>query len=241
VLRPGPTTFCDLAGSLAPWRRMKGFATLAIAAVVSVTAATTHAAAPHRTGIARLTVAQRHEIKSAGEWHKGCPVWMSQLRVLSYRYYGFDKQTHIGQIVVNMEVAHPLAKVFGKLYRLRFPIRDGAFASTYGPNPDQSGDVTASFECRDAAASPCSKSSTTHNWSMHAYGEAVDLDPRENPYVGCGMTRDKTARSYRNRSWHRPGMVTPAVRRAFASVGWGWGGSWVGSTKDYMHFSVNGH
>jgi hypothetical protein len=76
---------------------------------------------------------------------------------------------------------------------------------------------------------------------MHAYGEAVDLDPRENPYVGCGMTRDKTARSYMNRSRHRPGMVTPAVRSAFASIGWGWGGSWVGSTKDYMHFSLNGH
>jgi hypothetical protein len=55
------------------------------------------------------------------------------------------------------------------------------------------------------------------------------------------MTRDKTAISYMKRSWHRPGMVTPAVRSAFASVGWGWGGSWFGSTKDYMHFSVNGH
>ena len=219
---------------------MKSIATLALAAVVSVTAATTHAA-NHGTGIARLTPVQRHAIKAAGEWHRGCPVWMSQLRVLSYRYHGFDKETHIGQIVVNERVAHPLAKVFAKIYRLRFPIRDGAFSSVYGPHPWKSGDVTASFECRNAGASPCSSSTTTHHWSMHAYGEAVDIDPRENPYVGCGMTRDKTARSYRNRSWHRPGMVTPAVRAAFASIGWGWGGSWFGSTKDYMHFSVNGH
>ena len=219
---------------------MKSVAAIALAAVVSVTAATTHAAT-RDTGIARLTPDQRHDIKAAGEWHRGCPVWMSQLRVLSYRYYGFDKQTHIGQIVVNEAVARPLATVFAKLYRMRFPIRDGAFASTYGPHPDESGDVTASFECRNAAASPCSGNATTHHWSMHAYGEAVDLDPRENPYVGCGMTRDKTALSYLNRSRHRPGMVTPAVRRAFASIGWGWGGSWFGSTKDYMHFSINGH
>jgi len=219
---------------------MKSIATLALAAVVSVTAATTHAA-NHGTGIARLTPAQRHAIKAAGEWHRGCPVWMSQLRVLSYRYHGFDKETHIGQMVVNERVAHPLAKVFAKLYRMRFPIRDGAFSSVYGPHPWKSGDVTASFECRNAGASPCSSSTTTHHWSNHAFGEAVDLDPRENPYVGCGMTRDKTAVSYMKRSWHRPGMVTPAVRRAFASIGWGWGGSWSGSTKDYMHFSVNGH
>jgi hypothetical protein len=219
---------------------MKIVATVVFVAVLAVAAATAHAA-PQGTGAARLTAAQSQDIKAAGEWHRGCPVSMSQLRVLSYRYYGFDHKTHLGQIVVNAKVAEPLATVFAKLYRMRFPIRDGAFASMYGPHADQNGDVTASFECRNAAASPCSSKSTTHNWSMHAFGEAVDLDPRENPYVGCGMTRDKTARSYLNRSWHRPGMVTPAVREAFASIGWGWGGSWFGSTKDYMHFSINGH
>lgn len=219
---------------------MKSIATVLATAVLSVTAATTNHTAQH-TGVARLTPAQRHAIKAAGEWHHGCPVWMSQLRVLSFRYYGFDRATRIGQIVVNQEVAHPLARVFGKLYRLHFPIRDAAFASTYGPHPDRSGDVTASMECRDAVPSPCSGGTSTHHWSMHAYGEAVDLDPRENPYVGCGMTRDKTALSYLKRSRHRPGMVTPAVRRTFASIGWGWGGSWFGSTKDYMHFSANGH
>jgi len=219
---------------------MKVLAVAVLAAVLSTTAATTRAAT-RSTGIARLTPAQRQAIKAAGEWHHGCPVWLSQLRVLSYRYYGFDRQTHIGQIVVNHEVAYPLATVFAQLYSLRFPIRDGAFTSMYGPHPHPNGDVTASFECRAAAASPCSSSSRTHSWSMHAFGEAVDLDPRENPYVGCGMTRDKTARSYMIRSRHRPGMVTPAVRQAFASIGWGWGGSWIGSTKDYMHFSINGH
>jgi len=76
---------------------------------------------------------------------------------------------------------------------------------------------------------------------MHAYGGAVDLNPTENPYVGCGMSRDKRGRAYLDRSRLRPGMVTPAVVRAFASIGWGWGGGWSGSTKDYMHFSATGH
>jgi hypothetical protein len=76
---------------------------------------------------------------------------------------------------------------------------------------------------------------------MHAFGLAVDLNPRENPYVGCGQSRDPAARSYRNRSRHRPGMVGRRVVAAFRSIGWGWGGAWTGSTKDYMHFSSNGH
>ena len=219
---------------------MKAIVVVLLTAALSVTAATSHAATA-QTGVARLTQSQQHAIAAAGEWHRGCPVWMSELRLVSYRYYGFVKATHSGEIVVNQKVAYSVAKVFDKLYRMRFPIRDGAFSSVYGPHPWKSGDVTASFECRNAGASPCSSTTTTHHWSMHAYGEAIDLDPRENPYVGCGMTRDRTAVSYMKRSRHRPGMVTPAVRRAFASIGWGWGGSWFGSTKDYMHFSVNGH
>ena len=43
-----------------------------------------------------------------------------------------------------------------------------------------------------------------------------------------------------DRSRVRPGMVTGSVVAAFRSIGWGWGGSWSG-TKDYMHFSANGH
>jgi hypothetical protein len=76
---------------------------------------------------------------------------------------------------------------------------------------------------------------------MHAYGLAVDLNPVENPYVGCGQTRDRRARRYRDRSRHLRGMVTRQVVAAFASIGWGWGGSWSGNTKDYMHFSSTGH
>jgi hypothetical protein len=34
-----------------------------------------------------------------------------------------------------------------------------------------------------------------------------------------------------------PGSV---VVQAFAATGWGWGGNWSGSVRDYQHFSVSG-
>ena len=80
----------------------------------------------------------------------------------------------------------------------------------------------------------------TGTWSQHAYGLAVDVNPSENPYVGCGQSRDPTLRRFRNRSRHLKGMVTPRSIQAFQSIGWGWGGSWAGNTKDYMHFSSTG-
>jgi hypothetical protein len=89
--------------------------------------------------------------------------------------------------------------------------------------------------------SPCTGGRGTGTWSNHAYGLAIDINPRENPYVGCGQSNDPTARAYRDRSRMRPGMIGGRTVRAFARAGWGWGGSWSGDTKDYMHFSHNGH
>ena len=137
----------------------------------------------------------------------------------------------------------PYARAFRKLHGLHFPIRHMRLADFYGPRRGRprDGDVTASFECRQAVPSPCTGGRGTGTWSQHAYGLAVDINPVENPYVGCGQSRDPRTRRYRDRSRHREGMVTRRAVEAFRSVGWGWGGAWAGNTKDYMHFSASGH
>jgi len=166
-------------------------------------------------------------------WHAGCPVPLSHLRLLTLSQWGFDGRVHTGELVVNARVAPPLVKVFRQLYALRFPIRR--------MDPvDNTGDDTAAFSCRRASPSPCPGTSGSGNWSMHAYGEAIDLNPIENPYTGCGITRERASIPYLDRLRHRKGMVTSAVVVAFRSIGWGWGGTWTG-VKDYMHFSSTGH
>jgi hypothetical protein len=201
------------------------------------------ALAPFQSSVQPLPQPVRAQLQTGGFWHKGCPVALSDLRLLTVSYRGFDGQAHTGQLVVNERAARPLAGVFGRLYRLRFPIRHMALADMYGPARDRpsDGDVSGSFECRQAVPSPCTGGRGTGSWSMHAFGLAVDLNPVENPYVGCGQSRDPAARRFFDRSRHRSGMVTQRVIAAFRSIGWGWGGSWAGNTKDYMHFSSSGH
>ncbi len=176
-------------------------------------------------------------------WRPGCPVSLPQLRLVTVSHWGFDGRVHEGQLVVNRDVAAPLTKVFRRLYQLRFPIRHMRLDDMYGPRRarPRDDDVTGSFRCRQSVPSPCVGGSASGRWSNHAYGHAIDLNPVENPYVGCGAVRDPRSRPYVDRSRLRKGMVTPAVVRAFRSVGWGWGGSWSGETKDYMHFSTTGH
>ncbi|MEA2310887.1 MAG: hypothetical protein QOE28_855 [Solirubrobacteraceae bacterium] len=199
------------------------------------------ALAPFHSSVRPLSSNTRSELRSGGYWHQGCPVALGDLRLLRVTHYGFDHQSHTGQLIVNRTATGPLSSAFRQLYALRFPIRHMRLADFYGTNRfNVGGDATASFQCRQAAASPCT-GGRTGSWSMHAYGLAVDVNPRENPYVGCGQSRDPAAQAYRDRANRRPGMVGSRAVRAFSAAGWGWGGSWAGSTKDYMHFSSNGH
>jgi hypothetical protein len=178
-----------------------------------------------------------------GQWHAECPVPLSELRVVTVPYVDFEGEKRDGQIIVHRDVAGPVEKVFRKLYTLRFPIRHLQLSDMYGPPraiPDDE-DVTGSFWCRDSVPSPCVGGTASGRWSNHAYGHAIDINPIENPYVGCGQVFDPRMRPYVDRSRLKKGMVTPAVVRAFRSIGWGWGGDWSSGTKDYMHFSTNGH
>ena len=201
------------------------------------------ALAPFHSSIEPLPQSMRTQLEQRGFWHRGCPVALSDLRLLTVSHRGFDRRTHSGQLVVNRTAAGPLSQAFRRMYDRGFPIRHMRFADFYGPRADRptDGDVTASFECRQAVPSPCTGGRGTGTWSMHAYGLAVDVNPRENPYVGCGQSRDPTAQSYRDRSARRRGMVGPGAVAAFRAIGWGWGGAWAGNTKDYMHFSATGH
>jgi hypothetical protein len=198
---------------------------------------------PFHSSARPLPAPVQKQLKAGGFWHRGCPVGLSGLRLLTVSHRGFDGRTHTGQLIVNRSAARPVARAFRKLHGLHFPIRHMRLADFYGPRRGRprDGDVTASFECRQAVPSPCTGGRGTGTWSMHAYGLAVDVNPVENPYVGCGQSRDPSAKPYFDRSRHRRGMVTPRAIGAFRSVGWGWGGSWTGDTKDYMHFSSTGH
>jgi hypothetical protein len=199
--------------------------------------------ASFQSSVTPVSAPVRAELKAGGFWHQGCPVALSDLRVLTVSHWGFDGRAHTGRLIVDGSAAGPLASVFRELYRLHFPIRHLSLADVYGPirGRPKDGDQSGSFECRQAVPSPCDGGTGTGSWSMHAYGLAVDLNPVENPYVGCGQSRDPAAAPYRDRSRHRGGMVTRRVVDAFRAIGWGWGGSWPGNTKDYMHFSSTGH
>jgi hypothetical protein len=151
-------------------------------------------------------------------------------------FWGFDDQRHTGELLLNASVARDVVQVFRQLYEARFPFEELRVSSRSELElpPTGDGNDTESFVCR-----PTTGSETT--FSQHAYGLAIDLDPFQNPYVKDDLVLPELASSYLDRDQVRPGMILPGdvVVRAFASIGWTWGGTWS-SLKDYQHFSQNG-
>jgi poly-gamma-glutamate synthesis protein (capsule biosynthesis protein) len=109
----------------------------------------------------------------------------------------------------------------------------------YGADNDRSlaANNTSGFNCRLVAGTP--------RWSDHAFGAAVDLNPVQNPYVVPGDVRPPNGAGF-SRLDRSPGAPIPdgaisqndLVVRAFARIGWRWGGDFA--YPDYQHFYAPG-
>ncbi len=187
----------------------------------------TQAALPPVGSIEAVTAADlRHSYRA------GCPVGPARLRTVRVSYWGFDGRPRVGRIVVASRVAPDVLAVFRILWSERFPLRRLRPVSAYRGSDDASmaADNTSGFNCRFVGG--------TKRWSLHAHGEAIDVNPVENPYVRGSRVEPPAGRAYLDRSRERKGMAlrNGVLVRAFTSVGWKWGASF----GDYQHFSTTG-
>jgi hypothetical protein len=204
------------------------------AAVAALVAAAPGATAPPKYS-ATVAVIPAKLRETMTSWRPGCPVGLDDLRLVTLTHWGFDARPHRGRLIVHRDAAAAMVRVFRALFAARFPIRKVRLVEAYGSDDDRSmaADNTSAFNCRLVEGSS--------SWSEHAYGRAIDVNPLENPYVRRGHVSPPGGRRYVDRTQWKRGMIHrgDAVVRAFAAVGWEWGGDWS-SLKDYQHFSASG-
>ena len=158
---------------------------------------------------------------------RGCPVGPAQLRRVRLRYVGFDGSAHIGAARSSTRASSSdVVAVFRTLYRRALPDpadaadrRRSTAATRARPPPTTRRRSTAASRSRRAPK----------HWSMHAYGEAIDVNTVENPYIAeRPRDRRRTRRRTPTARTSGRGMAVEGgvLVRAFARVGWGWGGRW---------------
>ncbi|MEO8289718.1 MAG: M15 family metallopeptidase [Gaiellaceae bacterium] len=211
---------------------MRALAVLCIALGLAGTAGT--ASAAFQGTVTRIPAGVREQMIGSS-WHSGCPVPIRKLRLLTFNHWNFGGTARQGRLIVHAYQAQGILTVMRKLYRAHFPMRRVKLVDAYGGSDDRSmaANNTSAFNCRVVEG--------TSRWSQHAYGRAIDVNPVQNPYVSGSHVSPPAGERYVNRSQRLPGMIHrgDVVYRAFAAIGWEWGGDWT-SPKDYQHFSLTG-
>lgn len=168
-------------------------------------------------------------------WRPGCPVGPEGLRRVELDYLDPDGRTQRGSLVVHQDYVDDVIEIFADLERMKYPIAKMQTVDHYPGAQDELSmrdNNTSAFNCRPLPGST--------DWSLHAYGRAIDINPLVNPYIdNAGNLEPKTAGRYLDRGLAEPGMLKagdPAVR-VFTDRGWRWGGAWR-NPVDYQHFEI---
>ena len=176
-------------------------------------------------------------------WKPGCPVPLSELRMLRFNYWGFDGRVKRGPMVVNTSVAPDVLWVFGQLFEAQFPLKRVGLTREFKEarletDPDTRRNVTASFNCRPVITPAGAGRYLLPTLLRPCHRREPAAEPvRARGRMGAQPVRPPVRRPITNLL----GMIEEGdvVVRSFAAVGWAWGGNWSGG-KDYMHFSLAG-
>ena len=176
-------------------------------------------------------------------YRPGCPVKPAHLRRITMNYYDYQGRVHRGKLIVSATAVKPLLHVFGAVFSARFPLKQVQPTDVFyakGKRSPSGSDVaamqagnTSAFNCRPVTGNP-------YRQSQHSFGNAIDINTFENPYVTSSRVYPSTARRYLNRSTYRTGMIlrSGVLAKAMRRNGWSWGARWA--HPDYQHFSANG-
>lgn len=164
-----------------------------------------------------------------------CDVPLEELRYVKVLYWGFDEESHEGELIVNKAIAEDITEIFQELYEIKYPIEQMVLVDEYDADDEASmaANNTSAFNYRMIAG--------TDRLSKHSYGYAIDINPLYNPYVrvieGKTMITPENGEQYADRSLQCEYYIKAddPCYQAFITRGFTWGGEWE-NHKDYQHF-----
>ena len=173
-------------------------------------------------------------------YRKNPNISLDELRYLKVLHYNFKHRIQVGELIVNVELTEDFLEIFKELFNKEYEIQSIYLVDNYWTGDGTSTD-SASIAKNNTSAFCYRKITGGSELSNHAFGRAIDINPRQNPYIeyigGKPSWGDSHAGAYLDRSSGKAHMIThkDACFLAFKERGFSWGGDW-NSPKDYQHF-----
>ena len=160
------------------------------------------------------------------------------LRHIRALHWDYDNQMHVGEMIVNKQIADRVAGILRQLFDAKYPIQRMLLPDVYDADDEtQMRDNISSCFCYRKIAGSASL-------SKHARGLAIDINTLYNPYYkdradGTRYIQPATAEAYCDRTWDFPYKIDhdDLCFKLFTEAGFEWGGDWT-SCKDYQHFEL---
>jgi peptidoglycan LD-endopeptidase CwlK len=149
--------------------------------------------------------------------------------LISVKYYSFDNKIHQGQIILDKRLENDIKVIFKLILDTKFPVGSVIPIS----DPRFSWDDDRSMAANNSSGFNYRPATGQKKLSNHAYGFAIDINPKLNPFIR-GKEISPQGALYNIKT---PGTLYsehPLVKK-FKEFGWTWGGNWE-SAKDYQHF-----
>lgn len=146
-----------------------------------------------------------------------------QIVTVEVKFYNFKGEPEIGRIEVNKNITKNIKNIFDILYKKRFPINNVTLA-------DKRSDKEIILK-NDSTAFNFRRVLGKNMLSKHAFGYAIDINPKNNPAKPSEMfdIYDTTIRQ---------GVIEDYVIDIFKGNGFEWGGEIFGDFWDSHHFEI---
>jgi hypothetical protein len=174
-----------------------------------------------------------------GKTYKENPyIGRDDLRHIRALHWDYDDQIHVGEMIVNAQIADRVAHIFRQLFDAKYPIQRMLLPDVYDADDEtQMRDNNSSCFCYRTIAG-------STKLSKHARGLAIDINTLYNPYYrdldnGTRFIQPATAEAYCDRTWDFPYKIDheDLCFRLFTEAGFEWGGDWT-TRKDFQHFEL---
>ena len=173
---------------------------------------------------------------------------LEDLVYIKFLHYDFNNNVKEGELIINRKIKDNIINVLKELFDNKYQINSFKLIDNYFDNEEDKIAIDRKSILDDNSYSFFyRKIYGTDKLSNHAYGLAIDINPRENPYLPVIDGKydytylDEQDKYYiENRDKNLDHVIThdDLLYKVFVKNGFSWGGDWD-TSKDYQHFEVD--